>query len=276
MSIDEMRVSVLQLEFSPQYQKGMSMKSAAFKIIFRFLIAGIRLKPFTSVCADTILVDKVASQGLDAQADRLAVHELFCKVDANSECPPRGLDQLVARERFAAITDDETGAARTRSQLFKLGHHFFWNTRLANAGVLLAALAFSGMSAEAQVYKWTDKQGNVQYSDQPPPDNAAKTSPQKLAVPAPADANVPAKDTTWQEKELEFKKRRAEASAEATKRAQRQTECSEARGQLKWFLENGRQRLWKFNEKGDPAWLTGTERNAEAARVREFISRNCE
>ena len=30
---------------------------------------------------------------------------------------------------------------------------------------LLAALVFSVLSAEAQVYKWIDKDGNVQYSD---------------------------------------------------------------------------------------------------------------
>ena len=64
---------------------------------------------------------------------------------------------------------------------------------------LLAALAFSVLSAEAQVYKWIDKDGNVQYSDRVPLDIAAKSSPQKLALPAPTDASVSNKDSSWQD-----------------------------------------------------------------------------
>ena len=143
-------------------------------------------------------------------------------------------------------------------------------------GALLAALAFTAFSTAAEVYKWIDKEGNVQYSDRPPPDSATKSTPRKLAVPAPTDAGGSTVDTAWRDKDLEFKKRRVEESEKEKKREQLKPICNDTRGKLKWFLENDRVKISQFNEKGDPVWMTRQERNAEIARVREFISLNCE
>jgi hypothetical protein len=45
------------------------------------------------------------------------------------------------------------------------------------------------VSASAQVYKWVDAQGRVQYSDQPPPD--AKTQRVKIRSSGQTEAVVP-------------------------------------------------------------------------------------
>lgn len=46
--------------------------------------------------------------------------------------------------------------------------------------VLLAALLCAGQVYAAQVYRWVDKDGHVQYSDQPPPADAKRAEQRKI------------------------------------------------------------------------------------------------
>src|SRR4051812_26428393 len=50
--------------------------------------------------------------------------------------------------------------------------------RVTTRTALLAALLLSLGSAQAEVYRWVDKDGKVQYSDNPPPD--AKVEQRKM------------------------------------------------------------------------------------------------
>lgn len=52
--------------------------------------------------------------------------------------------------------------------------------------VVAAAAAAFVLSAEAAMYKWTDKQGNVHYTQEPPPEGESKeiTGPSRVAAPA--------------------------------------------------------------------------------------------
>jgi len=63
--------------------------------------------------------------------------------------------------------------------------------------ILLAGLALAfGTCAFGQMYKWTDKQGRVQYSDQPPPEDATKQAAPKVQAgggSAPPTANASGK-----------------------------------------------------------------------------------
>lgn len=54
--------------------------------------------------------------------------------------------------------------------------------------MLVATLAFA--PAGAELYKWTDDEGKVHYSDKPPPANARKTEKKKL-TDKPAAASLP-------------------------------------------------------------------------------------
>ena len=68
----------------------------------------------------------------------------------------------------------------------------------------------------AELYKWVDEQGKIHYSDQP---SGAKTkSESKLGIPnQPSASTSPGGAKTWQEKDLEFKKRQASTSEKAEK-----------------------------------------------------------
>src|SRR4051794_23228290 len=70
------------------------------------------------------------------------------------------------------------------------------------AAVCLVCVA--ALPAQAQVYKWVDANGKVQYSDAPPP-AVKKTEVVKGAM----TASKPAADSPdWQEKDREFRSRK--------------------------------------------------------------------
>ena len=57
----------------------------------------------------------------------------------------------------------------------------------------LWVLAFAAAAAHAQtnVYKWTDKDGKVHFTDEPPPDDAKDASQRRMGGGGPGDANLP-------------------------------------------------------------------------------------
>jgi hypothetical protein len=57
---------------------------------------------------------------------------------------------------------------------------------LAVAGLLITA----PVAAQQEVYKWVDAQGNVTYSETPPPGEGSSVSVDLLPGPAPADVNA--------------------------------------------------------------------------------------
>ena len=134
----------------------------------------------------------------------------------------------------------------------------------ASAFLLLAlALTCTGNAAGA-LYKWTDAQGRVIYSDQPPPPEVK--GQQLRAAPPPANPNA-AKELAQQE--ADFRKRhtdQAEALAKADKaRAtdeQRNQGCAQARSNLR-SLGESQVTIYRYNAKGE------REAMDEAALARE-------
>jgi hypothetical protein len=82
------------------------------------------------------------------------------------------------------------------------------NARMALRIATIAASFLFAHPAAAQMYKWVDKDGKVQYSDQPPPDTASKSGKVKIDTPPPSAAGASASGKTWQEKDQEFNRRR--------------------------------------------------------------------
>jgi len=157
---------------------------------------------------------------------------------------------------------------------------------------LLAACLAVALPAGAQMYKWTDANGRVQYSDRPPSNQQAQVIG-RSGTPAPiAPAKEEAKDAdgktaedttapqTWAQKEQEFRKRRMEAEEERQKQAQLEAEerakaedCARTRNYLK-AAEDGR-RLSRTNDKGEIEYLDDAQIRAEAERTRQELSRHC-
>jgi hypothetical protein len=156
-------------------------------------------------------------------------------------------------------------------------------------GLLLAAEV-------AAQWAWKDDNGRLVFSDRPPPGSikpeqivrqpggSSTQSVLRSGEDLPRDTTKvdasKAAPRTTAEREMEFRKRqteRAEAekkSAEQQQLAQRrQQECERSRGYLR-ALEDG-VRITRTDGQGNREFLDDSQRNAEMARVREMIARDC-
>ena len=127
-------------------------------------------------------------------------------------------------------------------------------------------------SVSAALYKWTDPQGRVVYSDQPPTANV-KTE-QLRPPPPPANPNA-AKE--FAQREADYRKRQAEsaeaagkAEKERTETAKRADVCAQAKGQLK-ALSESQLAIFRYNEKGEREVMDEDARVRERARLNALV-----
>lgn len=163
-------------------------------------------------------------------------------------CPPRGWNSRV-------------GSARQRSSLSALA-------------LALVVIGYAAV-ASAALYKWTDAQGRVVYSDQPP--NADVKTEQLRGAPPPANPNA-AKELA--QRDAEFKKRKADAEAASAKAAreqatseQRKESCAQAKGELKQLAES-QLAIYRYNEKGEREIMDEDARARERAKLNAFMRDN--
>lgn len=148
---------------------------------------------------------------------------------------------------------------------------------------LVLVLMFAG-GVNADVYRWVDKDGKVQYSDQPPLSGEAKKMKKKtkdLSNAAPATSGAAAKPAaSAADQELEFRKRKMEKEeAEKKKQADKETGeknkgyCNNLRGELQSHKDGGR--IVQYNDKGERVALDDNERAQSQARLEERIVKEC-
>jgi len=147
--------------------------------------------------------------------------------------------------------------------------------------VMVLVLVACTASVQAQVYKWVDKDGKVQYSDQPPPPDATKSAIQKVTSTSSSPAAPSDKAAEKApDKGKAFEKRRSESAEkqkkddEASKLAQRKQEaCDDARANLKSLEAGGR--LSKADATGERVFLEDDQRQQEIARAQNFMAESC-
>ena len=162
---------------------------------------------------------------------------------------------------------------------------------------VIAIALFAALPALAQIYSWKDKDGKVHYGDTPPPTgevNQIRGAPAAKPAPAPAPestgapgatdtptAQEPSRPPTLAEREQAFRERRAaeaearaKAAEEATRDAERERFCEQARNQL-GALESG-QRVSRFNAAGQREFLDDAARSAEVARLQQQVAEHCQ
>ena len=149
------------------------------------------------------------------------------------------------------------------------------------------------LPASAQMYKWVDSNGKVQYSDKPPPGNVKS---EKLREPPPAPApsaaaagegkGEPRKDAakagpkTVAEQEQAFRKRQADAAKaqqEAEKKVaaarEKAENCKRAKSALASYELSGRQS--RIDEKGERVFMDEQQIAQEKAKAQQIIASNC-
>lgn len=141
---------------------------------------------------------------------------------------------------------------------------------------VLAALLLATGPAAATLYKWTDANGRVVYSDQLP---AGNVKAEIVQGPPPASAAA-IKDLNKQEGE--FKKRQLDAAESAKKsdaqradNAKRNEMCTRALGQARTLAAEDIPIVRK-NAKGEDVFVDNAVRRRERTEIDQWIKANCQ
>lgn len=149
--------------------------------------------------------------------------------------------------------------------------------RLIAIPIATVLLLFSAGQALA-ICKWKDANGRTQYSDAPPPGVQCEGT---IKAPPPASSGAaPAAPQSYQEKEMEFRKRRVEKQ-EAEKKAleDKQNEdakrqnCENARNRAAGLAAGGR--VARFDANGQRYYLGEEELAKELAEAKRQAEQAC-
>jgi hypothetical protein len=113
------------------------MKFAAIRMVCRFLVLSMMLLPFQTIQAGMIGTDQMASVA-GAQADRASVLGLMSRPDVTSQLQALGLDPQVAKDRVAAMTDEEVRTLAGKLHSLPAGaSDGWWIAAVVIVGVLI-------------------------------------------------------------------------------------------------------------------------------------------
>lgn len=139
------------------------------------------------------------------------------------------------------------------------------------------AILLATATVAAQVYKWVDKDGQVQYTDTPPPPGATKAEAKKVDTGSAAPASTA---PTLETRAKNFDKRRASDAEKAKKAAEAQKKadidaenCKIANMRIR-EIENGRP-LKQSNDQGEATYMTDETRQAELTKARALAATSC-
>ena len=142
---------------------------------------------------------------------------------------------------------------------------------------------FLALPATAQTYKWVDANGEVHYSDKPPPSDIKTETLQVPAEPAAAPAASTAEGggaKSLAEQDQAFRKRQADAAKEEAEQAGKEAQarsraeyCKSAKAALTNLELGGRQ--LRINDKGERVFLTDEEITQETAQARKDAAAAC-
>lgn len=162
--------------------------------------------------------------------------------------------------------------------------HLSIRTPIRHGGALVCACALTLATtlatftdpAAAAMYKWTDANGRVVYSDQPPP--ASVKSELLNPTPPPANPNA-VKEMAQGGADLSKRQsERAEADAKAAKArtdAERIREaCARVRAQIAQ-LSADNELLRRVNEKGEKVYMDDAMRRKEREPLEKWSKENC-
>jgi Domain of unknown function (DUF4124) len=146
---------------------------------------------------------------------------------------------------------------------------------LALGAALAIVTSLAAGVCAATTYKWTDANGHVVYSDQPPPGDIKS----ELVGPAPPPANPhAAKDMAQKSLDLDKRQKdRAAADAKADKDREQDTRrrdlCLVVRGKLNDMRAG--MPVYKYDSSGARVFLNDDERKAEMDRQLEAEKKYC-
>ena len=171
--------------------------------------------------------------------------------------------------------------------------------KLQNLLCVMCVLMALPMLANAEIYKWKDKDGTVHYTDTPPPSNIKQESigGKKLTKPTGQAPLAPLADTdatTGKDEmkgkvpnqnlespdEIAAKLRQKNAEADKNNKKQKEAQakikeenCKASKANLASYQQGGR--VYKMNEKGEREYLDDAGLKAGAEKAQKEVSEYC-
>ena len=134
----------------------------------------------------------------------------------------------------------------------------------------LAAALFATV-AQAQLYKYVDKDGRTVYSDQPP----ANVDSKLVNTPSSSSASK-----SFVERDKEMEKLRGKARDEAKKADEKEKtaaaqdeRCRQANERLRALVDGGR--IWKYDDKGERTIMSDEEIESERGKAQKLVDEAC-
>lgn len=138
--------------------------------------------------------------------------------------------------------------------------------------VFAAATLLLAAPAGAQVYKWTDENGNVVFSEKPPPGKEAETVTPRVSrpgSPSVASGSAPAGGGEAEAKSGQ------ETELTPEQKARKKQNCENAKSQLADMQSDRANRLQYVTETGERAFITPEQRDERMNKAREAIQKFC-
>jgi len=141
--------------------------------------------------------------------------------------------------------------------------------------LFLGALAAMG-SAQAELYKWTDAQGKVHYTDQPPTLKAQvikHCDAGQADITSQATRSLDAKDQAYQKRRKEADEARTKADKEAEQARVQRENCDKARNHLSTLQNNPR--VYTTDAAGQRTYMDDAARANALANSQKAVSDFC-
>lgn len=174
--------------------------------------------------------------------------------------------------------DDVRATTRTGRSLFVTAEsrlRFLHRSRGALFAACAVAVLFANPAAAA-LYKWTDANGRVVYSDQPPAGNEKYEIVGGAAPPSNPNAvkDLAAKEAEFRKRQTDAAKAEKKSDAERVKQAKLNEMCERARANVR-TLAAEQVALVRHNEKGEAVPVDDATRRRERVEVEAWIKANC-
>jgi Domain of unknown function (DUF4124) len=149
--------------------------------------------------------------------------------------------------------------------------------------VPLLLLSVAAAGADGTVYKWTDNEGRIHYTDCPPPPGcqaeiiATQPPPDRTEVERAQerlDALLAEQEKTAAAREQERLERQRRQVAAMQMAVARKRACIEAQQNLHSLLMN--RPVYYINEQGERVFLDEAAHKAEIEHTRQLIRENCD
>ncbi|TDT44201.1 uncharacterized protein DUF4124 [Halospina denitrificans] len=150
---------------------------------------------------------------------------------------------------------------------------------MASRLLLMAVLTVFVSPLSAEIYQWKDDQGNVHFSDEPPPDSEAETqevTPDTSAINTDSDAVKQRKAKQRQyldERQQEREQQARERAEQEQEQAQQEARCREMRGRIKHMERMSR--FYVINDDGSRSYVSEEEAQRVRARRKRQYEEAC-